>query len=58
MRTLIRPLATVALAAALALGTTVLTAGLPDAKPLATGSHVHANWAFGSAGTYTVKVLP
>ncbi|WP_410643262.1 choice-of-anchor M domain-containing protein [Amycolatopsis sp. lyj-346] len=28
--------------------------GLPDAKPLATGAHVHANWAFGSAGTYTV----
>lgn len=28
--------------------------GLPDARPLATGAHTHANWAFSSAGTYTV----
>ena len=28
--------------------------GLPDTRPLATGAHTHANWAFSSAGTYTV----
>jgi surface-anchored protein len=28
--------------------------GLPDTRPVATGSHAHANWAFGNAGTYTV----
>jgi surface-anchored protein len=28
--------------------------GLPDTRPLATGVHTHANWAFSSAGTYTV----
>ena len=28
--------------------------GLPDNRPLATGAHTHANWAFSSAGTYTV----
>lgn len=27
--------------------------GLPDARPLAAGTHAHANWAFGAAGTYT-----
>ncbi len=30
--------------------------GLPDAIGLATGGHVHANWAFDKAGTYQVKV--
>jgi surface-anchored protein len=28
--------------------------GLPDTRPLAVGAHTHANWAFSSAGTYTV----
>jgi surface-anchored protein len=28
--------------------------GLPDTRPLATGAHAHANWAFSNAGTYTV----
>ena len=28
--------------------------GLPDSKPLASGAHAHANWAFSTAGTYTV----
>jgi surface-anchored protein len=28
--------------------------GLPDTRALATGAHTHANWAFSSAGTYTV----
>jgi surface-anchored protein len=28
--------------------------GLPDTRPVTTGSHAHANWAFGNAGTYTV----
>lgn len=30
--------------------------GLPDAIPLATGGHTHANWAFEEAGTYKLKV--
>jgi surface-anchored protein len=28
--------------------------GLPDTRSLAAGAHTHANWAFSSAGTYTV----
>lgn len=28
--------------------------GLPDTRTLATGAHTHANWAFSSAGIYTV----
>lgn len=28
--------------------------GLPDVRSLAIGAHTHANWAFSSAGTYTV----
>ncbi|CAM3362170.1 choice-of-anchor M domain-containing protein [Kibdelosporangium persicum] len=28
--------------------------GLPDTRPVAVGTHAHANWAFKSAGTYTV----
>ncbi|GAB7044195.1 MULTISPECIES: choice-of-anchor M domain-containing protein [Catenuloplanes] len=28
--------------------------GLPDGLAVATGTHAHANWAFGAAGTYTV----
>jgi surface-anchored protein len=27
--------------------------GLPDTKPLAIGTHAHANWAFKTAGSYT-----
>lgn len=28
--------------------------GLPDTRTVAVGTHAHANWAFKSAGTYTV----
>jgi surface-anchored protein len=28
--------------------------GLPDSRPLAAGSHAHANWAFSDAGSYTL----
>ncbi|MEV0903147.1 choice-of-anchor M domain-containing protein [Actinoplanes sp. NPDC049802] len=30
--------------------------GLPDALPLATGTHQHASWAFQKAGVYLVKI--
>ncbi len=30
--------------------------GLPDALPLTTGGHLHANWAFQKAGVYCIKV--
>jgi surface-anchored protein len=30
--------------------------GTPDAIALSVGDHLHANWAFDRAGTYTVKV--
>ena len=30
--------------------------GLPDALPLATGTHLHASWAFQKAGVYFIKV--
>ncbi|GAA1643904.1 choice-of-anchor M domain-containing protein [Actinoplanes couchii] len=30
--------------------------GLPDALPLATGTHLHASWAFSKAGVYLIKV--
>jgi surface-anchored protein len=30
--------------------------GLPDALPLATGTHQHASWAFQKAGVYLIKV--
>jgi surface-anchored protein len=30
--------------------------GLPDAVPVATGGHLHANWAFQKSGVYRLKV--